>query len=130
MNETFSGIAIQFPYSSLIVSGAKTIETRIYPLPKKYVGKKLLIIETPGTNRKIKTAIIGWIVFGEPYLYSTKAKFDSEFKFHKVETGSIFYWQKDRPKWAWPITAVGRFRSRTPPSKRIGIKFTTGLAIK
>ena len=42
------GINIQAPWAEAIVSGRKLIETRFYPMPRKWIGQPLAIIETPG----------------------------------------------------------------------------------
>ena len=51
----------------MLLSGEKTVETRGYPLPEKYVGCELAIIETPGPRGRReagieKARIVGTIV--------------------------------------------------------------------
>lgn len=53
---TLCGINIQFPISQLIVDGSKTIETRTYPIPDHYIGKEMILIETPGKIKSFNLA--------------------------------------------------------------------------
>ena len=53
-NSVLPAINIQFPISELILSGKKTIETRTYALPEKYIERDLYLIETPGSNGAFK----------------------------------------------------------------------------
>ena len=53
---TLPGINIQAPWAEAIVSGRKVIETRFYPMPRKWVGQPLAIIETPGKARHFQAA--------------------------------------------------------------------------
>ena len=46
-----SGLNIQQPWSSLLIDGYKSVETRSYPLPQKYEGVELALISTPGKKR-------------------------------------------------------------------------------
>ena len=43
-----TGLNIQTPWSSLLIDGLKTVETRSYHLPLKYEGIELYLVETPG----------------------------------------------------------------------------------
>jgi hypothetical protein len=45
---TLPGINIQSPWAKALVSGCKVIETRLYPMPRQWVGQPLAITETPG----------------------------------------------------------------------------------
>ena len=42
------GINIQAPFAELLINLEKCVETRTYPLPLKYEGEELALIETPG----------------------------------------------------------------------------------
>jgi hypothetical protein len=41
------GLELQLPFSELLLSGTKTIETRAYPLPSTLLYRHILIIEAP-----------------------------------------------------------------------------------
>lgn len=125
----YVGLNIQFPISQLILSGEKTIETRTYPIPKKYIGQTLLFIETPGPKGKFKSRIVAKIKFGESFLYSTKSHFMSDFVFHRVDENSKWTWKENKPKWGWPIKKLQVFSTPKKPNKRIGIKYTVNLEI-
>ncbi len=101
----FVGINIQFPISQEILSGEKTIETRTYALPDKYVGRTLVLIETPGKNGKFKARAIAKIIFGESFQYPNPKTFYKDYEKHLVDKKSVWAWQ-DKPKWGWPILKV------------------------
>ncbi len=67
------------------MSGEKTVETRGYPLPAKYAGKPLAIIETPGpTKPRFKARIVGVITFSHSMQYKTYAEWDADRGRHRV----------------------------------------------
>lgn len=120
------GINIQFPISRAILSGKKTVETRTYPLPEKYVGKPLYFVETPGADGDFDARIVAVIVFGESFPYKSKSEFSRDEPRHLVSNDSPYAW-KDRPKWGWPVASVSLLRApRQAPRKR-GIVFTRQL---
>ena len=74
--ETIPGVNIQWPWSELLLTGKKSVETRSYPLPEKYLGQWLAVIETPGPHGKReagidKARITGKIMFSESFQYPT-----------------------------------------------------------
>jgi hypothetical protein len=125
------GVNIQWPWSALLLSGEKTIETRSYAIPDKYIGKELAIIETPGRKGKKeagidKARIIGTIVFGPSYKYETMRQWQLESAKHRVTAADRdFSFNPKKPKWAWPVLKVKSFKKQIPPPKRRGIVFAT-----
>jgi hypothetical protein len=74
-SKSYTGINIQFPISRLIIEGQKIIETRTYPIPPDFVGKEMLLIETPGRPKKFQARIIAVIKFKESFKYKSKTDF-------------------------------------------------------
>lgn len=66
-----------------MLDGKKTIETRSYALPAKYIGIPIAIIETPGPLGKKQgiqdTQIVGLITFSECFKYSSRALWETDF---------------------------------------------------
>lgn len=127
--KSYVGINIQFPISQLIVSGKKTIETRTYPIPDDYVGKEMVLVETPGKDGKFKSRIIAIIQFGPSFKYESKSTFYSDVGKHCVTKDSPWAWQQEKGKWGWPILSVKTLETPSIVKKRIGIKFTKELSI-
>ena len=122
------GINIQYPISEDIISGKKTIETRTYNLPLKYLNKEMFLIETPGPSGKFKARITGIIKFTEIIRYKNAAEFYSDISNHLVEKSSPWAW-KDKAKLGWKVQVVKQFSPAIPaPSKR-GIIFTSKIKI-
>src|SRR5262245_57207558 len=88
----YSGINIQWPISRLILSGEKTIETRTYPIPKKYIGMDMLLIETPGKRGAFKARIVGIIKFQDSFYYESKNEFLKDVGLHFVDEKSEWGW--------------------------------------
>ena len=126
--KVYSGINIQFPISRLILEGKKTIETRTYKLPDKYIGQELLIIETPGPSGDFKSRIVGKIVFSRSFKYESKKAFYQDQGRHFVDKDSPWAWG-EKPKWGWEIQNVVVFKNTEPLNKRPGIAFTTNLKL-
>ncbi len=119
------GINIQWPWSELLLSGNKIVETRSYPLPERLKNIELAIIETPGTKGKkiagiTKARIIGTIVFTGSYQYKSRAHWIKEHQLHKVKSDDKqFQFVAGKKKYAWIVGLVKRLDcSVAPPPKR------------
>jgi hypothetical protein len=124
----YTGINIQFPISQLILEGSKTIETRTYPIPKAFIGKEMIIIETPGKGRDTKARMIGTVVFGESFKYKSKKSFYEDSTKHSVTPDSPWKWV-DKPKWGWPILKVKKIDRPFLAPKKKGILYTHGIEL-
>jgi hypothetical protein len=124
-----AGINIQFPISRLILTGSKTVETRTYPIPKKYIGVDLLMIETPGKEGNFKARVVGTIRFEDSFEYSSKSAFYRDSKRHRVTQNSKWAWS-DKTKWGWPIRVIDVLSEPREVKNRIGIKFTKNVILK
>jgi hypothetical protein len=111
MNEqAFTGINIQYPISELILNGSKIIETRTYPLPKRYLNIDMLLIETPGSKGQFKARVKAIIQFTECFRYKDKKEFHADYTRHKVKKGSQWDWIK-KPKYGWKVKIVKKLDS-------------------
>jgi len=132
---TIPGINIQWPWSKLLLDGTKYVETRGYPLPKKYLNVPLAIIETPGPRGRkeggiITSRIIGLITFCECYPYESEEHWRSEKALHRVPTNDPYFsFVQGHPKWAWKVSKVYHFSESIPAPSRRGIKFTLACKI-
>jgi hypothetical protein len=129
------GINIQWPWSQLIASGIKTVETRKYPIPEKYIDRPLALIETPGPRGKKeagieKARIIGVITFSESFEYKTVKQWRDDYERHCVPTNDPqFTYTKGTPKWGWEVASVIQFtRPIKAPTKK-GIVFATSCSV-
>jgi hypothetical protein len=128
------GLHIQWPWSQLILSGKKTVETRGYPLPKKYIGQSLAIIETPGRNGAAaglkKSHIVGVIKFSESFQYQSKAQWKNDAVHHLVqEDDRQFAFSPDKVKWGWIVAEVKKLPQPLPPPRKRGIIFASACKI-
>ena len=123
------GINIQWPWSDLLISGAKTVETRTYPIPKKYMGIEIAVIETPGKlggkQAGIKRArIIGTIVFGNCIEYENQRQWDADRTRHCVSQDNKDYaWNNTKRKYGWEVQTVRKFERPMDAPKIRGIVF-------
>jgi DNA repair photolyase len=125
------GINIQAPWAQAIVSGRKVIETRFYPLPEKWVGQPLVILETPGQARHFKRRVAGFVVFDKSWCYADKASFAQDRVQHLVDPDDpLFGWKHDgKPKWAWPIRWVEAYEQPLPAGFRAGMRYAGAVEI-
>src|SRR5687768_8302611 len=100
---TIAGINIQYPWSQLLASGLKTVETRKYPLPEKYAGIPLAIIETPGAHKpKFRARIIGVITFSHSIEYKSQREWTTDERRHRVSLSDpTFRYKEGEPKHGW-----------------------------
>jgi hypothetical protein len=128
VKRTYTGINIQWPISELILSGQKTIETRTYPIPPIYLNKEMVLIETPGKNRKLKARMRAIIIFTECFEYKSRVAFYRDSNEHFVTPDSEWAW-KDKPKWGWKVSVKRIFGRPLPLQKKSGIKYSKGILL-
>jgi hypothetical protein len=128
---TLPGINIQAPWTEAIVSERKVIETRFYPMPRKWVGYPLAIIETPGKAGRFKRRIAGLVIFGQSWCYADKEAFARDREKHLVDPDDpVLGWREDTtPKWAWPVRWVEAYQQPLPPGFRAGIRYARAVEI-
>lgn len=96
------------PWSELILSKEKTIETRSTNSLKPYINKKVGIIRTG----KGQALLVGFMRLGEPKIYNTLKEFRMEEGLHRVNAGNVFDWVT--PKFGYPIYDVQRIDTPMP----------------
>lgn len=128
-SKSYNGINIQWPISSLILSGEKTIETRTYPIPQHYVGKEMLLIETPGKKGNFKSRIRGVIKFTRCFKYDNERQFYLDAERHRVTPESEWAWNADKEKWGWEVLVLEVFTDPIPMPKKTGIKYCKDIRL-
>jgi hypothetical protein len=133
-----TGINIQTPWSELLINAIKSVETRTYPLPDKYAGETLALIETPGRYGKFKSRIIGTITFSHSFKYRDQKAWQDDYNRHFVAVDDPIYgWVPNDPffalggksKYGWVVSQVKKFEKPVDITQRKGIIFTTGLKL-
>lgn len=118
------GINIQSPFAELLINSDKCVETRTYPLPVKYEGEELALIETPGKIGRFKARIIGTITFSHSFKYDNLQEWISDYNRHRVEQESDFGWNEDKDKYGWVVSQIYKFERSFPAPENKGIVFT------
>jgi hypothetical protein len=103
-----------YPFTELILSGIKTIETRKTPSLHPYIGKRVGIIRTG----KGKATLVGFISIGQPIYYESESSFRKDESKHYVLKGSK-YDIDDSGKWGYPIVNPVKTKPRYIYSKGI-----------
>lgn len=125
-----TGLNVQIPWSSVLINGDKSVETRSYTLPKKYEGIELALIETPGKYGKFKSRIIGTITFSHCFRYPNKQSWINDYNRHLVATNDKFYlWSDNKPKYGWVVSNIIKWDEPIIVSKRKGIVFTKNCQV-
>lgn len=126
-----TGLNIQTPWSELLINEVKSVETRSYPLPEKYVGEEIALIETPGRYGRFKARIIGTITFSHSFKYPDQRAWQDDHNRHCVTVDDPAYnWKEDKPKYGWVVSKVTKFDKPLDIRKRRGIIFTSGIKLK
>ena len=103
-----------YPFTDLILSGVKTIETRVSPSLHAYIGQRVGIIRTG----KDKAMLVGFMTIGEPIQYETEKHFRNDEEKHCVPKGSK-YDISGLGKWGYPIINPVRIEPSHVASKGI-----------
>ena len=120
-----TGINIQSPWSHLLINGDKCVETRTYPLPDKYEGEELALIETPGKYGDFKARIIGTITFSHSFKYPDEQSWLDDFNRHLVSgQHDVFGWKDNKDKYGWVVSQIYKFDEPLPAPENKGIVFT------
>ena len=126
-----TGINIQTPWSELLINEVKSVETRSYPLPEKYAGEEIALIETPGRYGRFKARIIGTITFSHSFKYPDQRAWQDDYNRHCVAVDDpVYNWKDDKPKYGWVVSKVTKFDKPLDIRKRKGIIFTSGIKLK
>ena len=110
-------LEVQSPFSRLILSGKKTIETRAYPLPPDLIGANIILCESlPGVDGvsqlgdEVFQAQEGLSLIGEIFIssseeYLSQTEWDSDVEKHQVPKGSSYDWSSTEigRRFAWKI---------------------------
>ena len=123
--KSYTGINIQWPISQEILSGKKTIETRTYPLPQKYLNEEMLLIETPGPQGDFKARITAIIKFTDCFLYKSPREFYADYARHLVDKNSPWAW-RDKSKYGWKVEVIKEVKPHRRCAKK-GIIYTKHL---
>ena len=102
------GLEMQRPWSGLMLSGEKSVETRGYELPAPLLGVRVEILEprapgSPGVSglgdvldgdqigKSVR--LVGWCVFSRVIVYRDGEAFDADKDLHLVTRGSRYGWK-------------------------------------
>lgn len=125
-----TGLNIQAPWANLLIDGFKTVETRSYHLPLKYIGVPLALIETPGKTGRFKSRIIGLITFNESFRYKDKNQWINDYNRHLVDQHDHNYgWKYYKDKYGWVVDSIEKFENPINAPSKKGIIFTTKCKI-
>jgi hypothetical protein len=125
-----TGINIQSPCSHLLIDADKCVETRSYPLPKKYEGEELALIETPGKYGDFKARIIGTITFSHSFKYPDKNAWMDDYARHLVDKDNEnFGWKEDKDKYGWVVSNITKFEEYQAAPEKKGIIFTNNCLV-
>ena len=122
-----TGLNIQTPWASLLINGSKSVETRSYPLPKKYEGVPLALVETPGKSGKFKSRIIGQITFSHSFKYPDEQSWKNDYLRHGVSCSDLMYSWDNKPKYGWVVSDITKYDEPIIVKKKKGIVFTVDV---
>ena len=123
----YTGINIQWPISQSILLGDKTIETRTYPLPQKYLNQEMILVETPGLKGKFKARIIAIIKFTTCFKYKSKKLFYADYSQHLVDKDSPWTW-REKDKYGWKVEIIKKIKPYKKCVKK-GIVYRKNLSV-
>ena len=119
-----TGINIQCPWAENLIIGNKCVETRSYPLPEKYEGEELALIETPGKIGNFKARIIGTVTFSHSFQYKDENEWREDYNRHLVPDNDMLYKWDDKNKYGWVVSNVVKFPEPQPAPQNKGIILT------
>ena len=125
-DKTLHGLELKKAWSDLILSGEKTIETRLYPLPEHLLKRPIAMLVVPKHVSVFKSGlsdapspgdakISGFVLFHACRAYESRAAWEADFQHHRVPNDSVFAWQDGGPTmYAWEILTAEVIRPHPP----------------
>ena len=127
------GLEVREPWSSLILNGTKTVETRAYALPVGLMGKPLVLLSVPELKKgeAVKSGIpdeapfgaakvVGLVTFDEVDRFETINQWKYDREKHAVPGESSFNWDGQSPLFGWRVSEALAFgdKKQSPPMTR------------
>lgn len=103
-----------YPFTELIFSGKKTIETRRKKSLHPYIGQRVGVIKTGQGKAKL----VGFVTIGHPIYYKTEEEFRQDEEKHFVRKGSK-YDIDENGKWGYALINPIKVQQRYINSKGI-----------
>lgn len=113
-------------------SGEKTIETRVYKLPKAMCNQTVLMIQTTGESKQ--TRAVGEIVFSHYKTYKTRKEFYDDSDEHQIwefDGDSPWKWESngEKVKYGWKIARVVLWESHYKLTRKPAITISRNVGI-
>ena len=107
-------LEVQRPWSTLLLSGTKTVETRGYALPDALLARPLTIVETEGVAGTSAlpdavlagakdAAVAGEVVFSSCFAYASRQAWLDDHSRHCVSPGGAYDWDGTAPLYGWVV---------------------------
>mmetsp|Transcript_8523 Transcript_8523/g.10777 ORF Transcript_8523/g.10777 Transcript_8523/m.10777 type:complete len:149 (+) Transcript_8523:87-533(+) len=115
------GLLVAGKWPKLLLSGEKTIETRTYPLPDKYLNKPIYIIEDSESLQQLqkKATVAGIVTFSGCFAWKTKEDWAADADKHCVKLNhEEFGWNDTEIKYGWRVSSI----KKPPLIKHVRVK--------
>lgn len=95
---------VRSQWARRIAEGSKSIETRGYRMPDKYLGEWVAIVQS---NRGEKSKVVCLAYISGSFKYISEQEFRCDAAAHRIPKGHILYdWGTTPEKWGWKIAMV------------------------
>lgn len=123
-------LEVQQPWSEMLLSGQKVVETRSYPFPPWLLGERINILQTAEGEAGKSTApdeiwpmdqrfaFPGWIIVRECIHYCSREAWEADAARHLVpnDDAGSYGWSEQRDLYGWVIESSGRHKDDIVPS--------------
>lgn len=138
-------LEVQAPFSRLILSGKKSIETRSYQLPEDLLHSSILLCESlPGIDgvsalsdnvleSQTGLSLIGEIIISHSKEYVSQREWSEDREDHQVPSDSVYEWAPTESgrRYGWYISSVTAYEQPlSVPAMRRRLNVRTCLVIR
>lgn len=113
------------PFTDMIMSKEKTMETRNSRSLDAYIGKTVAIVRTG----KGKATIVGYARIGKPKVYKTADEFDKDFNKHRVDENNPYYFN-GTVKYGYPLLNIVKAIEERPVNNRGVVSRNISYSVK
>lgn len=99
------------PFSQLLISGEKSVETRDFPLPEQYIRTPIVLVQSKGPDTPADSLVaIGQIQFTRCFEYADRSQWLADYGRHCVEPDhAMFGFTPGEPKFGWNVEVLERW---------------------
>ena len=125
--QSLPGLNVQEPWATQLACGKKTIETRTYACPQKFLSTPIGLVATRRPHGE-KAALVGIVRILRCQRYESLAEFRADELKHLITPECEYDWvNRQTPKWGWEVSLLATCITPLPLQGKRGIVWSSAI---